>query len=195
MQPEVQYIMPQDISPDPYEPYEVEELQQPAQRPVYLLPFVPIDAEERARMCQKMQQSGVRDPEHLTLAEPVHVIRHNPSPQELAPLDMAEYEVPGGFNSVHMHDFGLSSAAPSMSAAALMPSHPQQQQQLQQQQQQQQQQQMYYRPYDQQWSAEQRDPFMMPPDPNALSNAGPSYGAAPQAFDLPMSGHSRQFWQ
>ena len=177
--------MPEDISPDPYEPYEVEELQQPAQRPVYLLPFVPIDEEERIRMSQKMQHSGVRDPDHLTVAEPAEVIRHNPSPQELAPLDMTEYEAPGGFNPMNLHDFGLSTPTPGAAAA-----HVSQHQQPHQQQQQ-----MYYRPYEQQWPAEQHDPFLMAQDPHAYSNTAPAYGSAQQGFELPMSGHSRQFWQ
>lgn len=181
LQPEVRYVMPEHISDDPYEPYEVEELQQPAQRPVYLLPFVPIDEEERVRMSQKMQQSGVRDPEHLTVAEPLEVIRHNPSPQDLGPLDMTEYEVPGGFNPVQMHDFGLASA-PGMSAAQPQAA-PQQQQ-------------MYYRGFDQQqWPAEQPDPFLTAPDPNAFTNTAPAYGAAQQGFDLPLPGPPRQFWQ
>ena len=130
-------------------------------------------------MSQKMQQRGVRDPDHLTIAEPLDVIRHNPSPQELGPLDMTEYEMPGGFNPVQMHDFGLA-APPGISAAPPQVA-PQQQ--------------MYYRGFDQQWPPEQQDPFLMAPEPNAFNNPAPAYGAAQQGFDLPLAGPPRQFWQ
>ena len=177
MQPEVRYIMPEDVSSDPYEPYEVEELQQPAQPPAFLLPFVPIDAEERVRLSQKMAEKGVTDPEHLSCAEPVDIVAHNPSPTELAPLDMIapnEYEVPGGFSASQVHDFGMNHAVQDLSA---MPHMGQQQ---------------YYRTYEQ-WPQEHSDPFMMPSDSGGLSHGHDAFRSA-QPFDLPMQNHSGQFW-
>lgn len=173
--------MAEDVSPDPYEPYEVEELQQPAQPPAFLLPFVPIDAEERVRLSQKMAEKGVTDPEHLSCAEPVDIVAHNPSPTELAPLDMIapnDYEMPGGFSATQGHDFGMNHAVQDLNAS--LPHMGQQQQ-------------MFYRTYDQQWPQEQPDAFMMPSDAPALSHGNEAYRSA-QHFELPMQHHSGQFW-
>ena len=181
MQPEVRYIMAEDVSPDPYEPYEVEELQQPSQPPAFLLPFVPIDTEERVRLSQKMAQHGVTDPEHLSCAEPVDIVAHNPSPTELAPLDMIshEYEVPGSFSTGHAHAFGLTHPVQDLNASLpQMSSQPQ----------------MFYRTYEQQWPAEQPDAFMMPADVGGMRHANDAFRAT-QHFDLPLQGPPGQFWQ
>ena len=173
--------MAEDVSSDPYEPFEVEELQQPAQPPAFLLPFVPIDGEERVRLSQKMRQHGVTDPEHLSCAEPVDIVAHNPSPTELAPLDMIsnEYEVPGAFSAGHGHDFGLNHAVQDINVSLpQLGSQPQ----------------MYYRTYEQQWPAEQSDAYMMPADVGGLNHGSDAFRAV-QQFDLPLQGHSGQFWQ
>ena len=184
MQPEVRYIMPEDVAlhSDPYEPYEVEELQQPAQPPAFLLPFVPIDGEERVKLSQKMAEMGVTDPEHLSCAEPVDIVAHNQSPAELAPLDMIspnDYEVSGGFSATQVQDFGLTHAVQDINAS--LPHISQQQQ-------------AYYGVYDQQWSQQQPDAFVVPSD-----TTGPSHGndafRATQHFGLPMQNRSGQFWQ
>ena len=180
MQPEVRYIMAEDVSPDPYEPYEVEELQQPAQQPAFLLPFVPVDAEERVRLSRKMAEKGVTDPEHLSCAEPADVVAHNPSPTELAPLDMIapnEYEVPGGFSAAQVHDFGMNHPMHDLNASI---PHAGQQQQT------------YYRTYDQQWS-QQPDAFMMPPDTSGFSHGNDAFRAV-QHFEQPVQNHSGPFW-
>lgn len=177
LQPEVRYIISEDVSSDPYEPYEVEELQQPAQPPAFLLPFVPIDRDERVKLSEKMAKWGVTDPEHLSCAEPVDIVAHNPSPTELAPLDMIspnEFEVPQGFSATQVQDFGLAHAVQDVNIS-LPPMH--------------QQQQVSYRTYDQQWPNDQPDAFTVP------SNAGLSHGndayRSAEPFDLPMSG---PFW-
>jgi len=181
MQPEVRYIMAEDVSPDPYEPYEVEELQQPPQPPAFLLPFVPIDADERVRLSQKMAQHGVTDPQHLSCAEPVDIVAHNPSPTELAPLDMGlhEYEMPGGFSSGHVHDFGLNHPVQDLNVSLpQMSSQPQ----------------MYYRTYEQHWPVEQPNAFMMPADASGMSHGNDAFRTV-QQFDLPLQSHSGQYWQ
>ena len=163
------------VSPDPYEPYEVEELQQPPQPPAFLLPFVPIDADERIRLSQKMAQHGVTDPEHLSCAEPVDIVAHNPSPTELAPLDMisTEYEVPvGAFNSGHVNDFSLNHTGQGVRGS--LPQNTSQPQ-------------MYYRSY------EQPDNFMIPGD-NEMMGHGNGPFRSVQHFDLPLQGHSGQYW-
>ncbi|KAL3137975.1 hypothetical protein ABBQ38_005218 [Trebouxia sp. C0009 RCD-2024] len=178
--PEVRYIMPEDVSPDPYEPYEVEELQQPAQPPAFLLPFVPIDGDERVKLSQKMADMGVTDPEHLSCAEPVDIVAHNPSPTELAPLDMIspnEYEVPQGFSATQVQDFGLTHAVRDVNAP-LPPMH-----QLQH---------MYNRTYDQQWPQEHPDAFMMSSDAG-LSHGNDAFRSA-QHFGLPMQNQPGQLW-
>ena len=181
MQPEVRYALEELVSPDPYEPYEVEELQQPAQPPAFLLPFVPIDREERVKLAQKMAEMGVTDPEHLSCAEPVDIVAHNPSPTELAPLDMLapnEYEVPGGFSATQVQDFGMPHAAHDLNAS--LPHMNQQQQ-------------MYYRTYDQQWPHEQPDAFMMSSDTTGLGHGNDAFRST-QHFGLPVQNHSSQFW-
>ncbi|KAL0034616.1 hypothetical protein WJX79_010733 [Trebouxia sp. C0005] len=178
--PEVRYIMAEDVSPDPYEPYEVEELQQPPQPPAFLLPFVPIDADERVRLSQKMAQHGVTDPQHLSCAEPVDIVAHNPSPTELAPLDMGlhEYEMPGGFSSGHVHDFGLTHPVQDLNVSLpQMSSQPQ----------------MYYRTYEQHWPVEQPNAFMMPADVSGMSHGNNALRSV-QQFDLPLRSHSGQYW-
>lgn len=179
VQPEVRYALEELVSPDPYEPFEVEELQQTAQPPAFLLPFIPIDREERVKLSQKMAEMGVTDPEHLSCAEPVEIVAHNPSPTELAPLDMItpnEYEVPGGFSATQVQDFGMTHAAQDLSAS--LPHLNQQQQ-------------MFYRTYDQQWLNEQPDAFMMSSDTNGLSHGNNAFTST-QHF--PMQNHSSQFW-
>ena len=181
MQPEVRYALEELVSPDPYEPYEVEELQQPAQPPAFLLPFVPIDREERVKLAQKMAEMGVTDPEHLSCAEPVDIVAHNPSPTELAPLDMLapnEYEVPGGFSATQVQDFGVTHAAHDLDAS--LPRMNQQQQ-------------MYYRTYDQHWPHEQPDAFMISSDTSGLGHGNNAFRSA-QHFGLPVQNHSSQFW-
>lgn len=172
--------MPEDVSPDPYEPYEVEELQQPAQPPAFLLPFVPIDGDERVKLSQKMANMGVTDPEHLSCAEPVDIVAHNPSPTELAPLDMIspnEYEAPQGFSATQIQDFGLTHAVRDVNAP-LPPMHHLQQ--------------MYHRTYEQQWPQEHPDAFMMSSD--AGLNQGNDAFRSAQHFGLPMQNQPGHLW-
>ena len=174
--------MPEDVSPDPYEPYEVEELQQPAQPPAFLLPFVPIDGDERVKMSQKMADMGVTDPEHLSCAEPVDIVAHNPSPTELAPLDMIspnEYDISQGFSATQVQDYGLTRAVQDVNAP-LPHMH-----QLQQ---------MYHRTYEQQWPQGHPDAFMMSSDAG-LSHGNDTFRSA-QHFGLPNGMHNQpgQHW-
>lgn len=181
VQHEVRYALEELVSPDPYEPFEVEELQQPAQPPAFLLPFVPIDREERVKLSQKMAEMGVTDPEHLSCAEPVDVVAHNPSPAELAPLDMLapnDYEVPGGLSATQVEDFEMTHAAHDLNAS--LPHMNQQQQ-------------MYHQTYDQQWPHEQSDAFMMSADTTGLSHGNDAFRST-QHFGLPMQNHSNHFW-
>ena len=165
--------MAEDVSPDPYEPFEVDELQQPPQPPAFLLPFVPIDAEERIRLSQKMAQQGVLDPEHLSCAEPVDILAHNPSPTELAPLDipLTAYEVSGGFSG-GQQDFGISHPVQDFNAS--LP-------------------QVYYRTYEQ-WPAQQPDAFAIPQSAGGLSH-GPAGFAGQQHFGFQTQPGSGQYWR